>query len=138
MGNETNAVGYKKPPMANRFKPGRSGNPSGRPKKSKNVAAEVLDELAESISLGPGNASATITRARAIAKTLVDKAIGGNLRAISLLLTCPGTSRDGDDEHADQTTAADEKIVAEFLERKLKHRDSDETPLTKPKPQTQE
>lgn len=27
-------VGYKRPPAKNRFKPGKSGNPSGRPKKS--------------------------------------------------------------------------------------------------------
>ena len=29
-------VGYGKPPEASRFKPGRSGNPKGRPRGSKN------------------------------------------------------------------------------------------------------
>ena len=27
-------IGYKKPPLETRFKPGQSGNPSGRPKKN--------------------------------------------------------------------------------------------------------
>ena len=32
--NETYEVGYKKPPKAKRFQKGKSGNPSGRPKKA--------------------------------------------------------------------------------------------------------
>jgi len=31
-------VGYGKPPKASQFKPGKSGNPKGRPPKSKNAA----------------------------------------------------------------------------------------------------
>ena len=35
-GKKTHEVGYGKPPKAHRFKPGRSGNPRGRPKGSRN------------------------------------------------------------------------------------------------------
>ena len=35
--NEKNKVGYKNPPRHSRFKKGKSGNPSGRPKKKDSV-----------------------------------------------------------------------------------------------------
>ena len=37
-------IGYKKPPLETRFKPGQSGNPSGRPKKKAITLAEAIDE----------------------------------------------------------------------------------------------
>lgn len=40
-------VGYGRPPAASRFKPGRSGNPRGRPPKSKNLSTLVARVLGE-------------------------------------------------------------------------------------------
>jgi hypothetical protein len=37
-------VGYGKPPVATRFKPGKSGNPEGRPKGSKNTVPSLSEE----------------------------------------------------------------------------------------------
>ena len=39
-------VGYKKPPVKTRFQPGRSGNPSGRPKTQPSFRAALVAELA--------------------------------------------------------------------------------------------
>lgn len=41
-------VGYKKPPMSTRFRPGQSGNPKGRPKKK-----ESLHEIADRVFKEP-------------------------------------------------------------------------------------
>ena len=41
------AVGYGKPPQHGQFRKGRSGNPKGRPKKSKNMST-IMKELMES------------------------------------------------------------------------------------------
>ncbi len=41
-------VGYGKPPRHTRFQPGRSGNPRGRPKDTKNLKTDLIEELAES------------------------------------------------------------------------------------------
>lgn len=38
-------VGYGRPPVATRFKPGQSGNPKGRPKASKNLSTLVREKL---------------------------------------------------------------------------------------------
>jgi hypothetical protein len=39
------AVGYKKPPLATRFKPGNTANPRGRPKGSKNLTTLLIEAL---------------------------------------------------------------------------------------------
>lgn len=49
--DDDGAVGYKKPPKAHQFKPGQSGNPSGRRKAQPTFANDLADELRESITL---------------------------------------------------------------------------------------
>lgn len=43
MSNKKDGTGYKRPPAENRFKPGKSGNPNGRPRKS--TDAKVSNEV---------------------------------------------------------------------------------------------
>jgi hypothetical protein len=47
----TPKVGFRQPPEAWRFKPGRSGNPGGRPKGAKNLATLVLEHLQAKITI---------------------------------------------------------------------------------------
>jgi len=112
-------TGYKNPPHATRFKPGQSGNPTGRPKKTKSLALELVDELGE---LVPSTGS-KITNARAIAKTLVREAIDGNMRAIAILASCCGKQLTGEEEPAEQITATDAKILDAFVEAEIRRRD---------------
>jgi hypothetical protein len=44
-------VGYGRPPLNTRFQPGRSGNPKGRPKGSKNFNTLFSEELALPVAL---------------------------------------------------------------------------------------
>lgn len=44
-------VGYGRPPEANRFKSGQSGNPSGRPKGSKNLATLARNHLRSMVTV---------------------------------------------------------------------------------------
>jgi hypothetical protein len=43
--NSRPGIGYGRPPAEHRWKPGQSGNPSGRPKKSPDLAATAAKEL---------------------------------------------------------------------------------------------
>lgn len=57
-------VGYGKPPVASRFKPGQSGNPRGRPKNARNVRTLLAAALAQRITIREGERTAEAARAR--------------------------------------------------------------------------
>jgi Family of unknown function (DUF5681) len=60
-----NKVGYGKPPKRTQFKPGQSGNPSGRPRGARNFRTDLLEELAEPITLKDGARDVTVSKQRA-------------------------------------------------------------------------
>ena len=95
MADDENRVGYKRPPKASQFQPGRSGNPSGKPKGLRSVATELRDILAEEITVPSGNELKRITKQRALASALVTAAIEGDLRATAIVLN--HLSRSGGD-----------------------------------------
>jgi Family of unknown function (DUF5681) len=64
-------VGFRHPPLHSRFKPGVSGNPSGRPKDSKNFKTLLHSILNEQISLQEGSQSRKISKAEAIMRRLI-------------------------------------------------------------------
>lgn len=80
------AVGHGKPPRATRFRPGRSGNPKGRPKGSKNFSTVIQQELDARIVVTENGRRKTISKRQAIAKQLVNKAAAGDPRALPILL----------------------------------------------------
>ncbi len=50
-----NEVGYGSPPAKHRFKPGKSGNPKGRPKGSKNLKTQLQEVLGEMVDVREPN-----------------------------------------------------------------------------------
>src|ERR1700687_373936 len=79
-------VGYRKPPEANRFKAGQSGNPKGRPKGRLNLATDLSAELGEQITVREGGRQHRISKQRALIKSLMAKALQGDVRATTALL----------------------------------------------------
>jgi hypothetical protein len=78
-------VGYKKPPRASQFKPGRSGNTEGRPKGAKNFRTAIEAELDSRIAATENGKRRRISKRTAVVKQLVNKAVSGDPRAIPLL-----------------------------------------------------
>jgi Family of unknown function (DUF5681) len=115
-------VGYGHPPKHSQFRPGQSGNPSGRPKRVKNLQAELLDELGEPMRIREGDNDLEIPKGRAILKTLVDEAVGGNMRAIAAVLSFCASPRSDTDEQSEQEGPEDREIVDDFINRELKRR----------------
>ena len=78
-------VGYGRPPLHTRFKPGCSGNPTGRPKSAKSLEAFVSKALDEPVMVQESGRRRSITKREAIAKQLVNKAASGDLRVWKML-----------------------------------------------------
>jgi Family of unknown function (DUF5681) len=56
-GQGTYKVGYRRPPLQSRFKPGQSGNPRGRAKQSRNLRTIVKQVSNEQIQIRGSSAA---------------------------------------------------------------------------------
>ena len=79
-------VGYGKPPQHTRFKKGESGNPTGRPKGSKNLTTLLEKELKQRVVITENGRRRSITKQEAMVKHLVNKAVSGDRPLMQLLL----------------------------------------------------
>ena len=79
-------VGYGKPPVNTRFKPGQSGNPKGRPRGSKSFADLMRAALSETVQVREDGQLRHISRREAIIKSLIARALKGDARANDRLL----------------------------------------------------
>ena len=85
--SDGNDVGYGKPPRANQFKPGESGNPKGRPKGAKSEATILQDLLQHKISLNDRGRMRRITVLEGILRRIADDCLkGGNIKSAAFLL----------------------------------------------------
>ena len=74
-------VGFQRPPRHTQFRKGTSGNPKGRPRETKNLAAVLEEALAETVAIVENGRRRKITKRCAMIKQLVNKAASGDLRA---------------------------------------------------------
>ena len=101
-------TGFGRPPKETQFKPGQSGNPSGRPKSRKSFGSELLAELAETVVVDRGGRKQEMSNGRAIAKALVGAAIEGSPEAEELL-----------ERHISESQSFVESAVGRVLEKML-------------------
>jgi len=75
-------IGYRRPPKHGQFRKGRSGNPRGRPKGSKNLLTLLEKELSQPITVSENGKKQTITRLQAMVKRIVSDGLQGNLKSL--------------------------------------------------------
>jgi hypothetical protein len=73
-------VGYKRPPVSTRFKPGVSGNPSGRPRRIKvrNIGRDILESFLEPVRMNDGNTVRRVPGIVALQKKILNDALKGD------------------------------------------------------------
>ncbi len=116
-------VGYRRPPLNTRFKPGRSGNPRGRPRRRPSLPEILGKELYKIIAVRDGDREERMLTLEALTKMAVRAAYKGNTRLLTLLLKIPGTALSDawrnppGDIHPGMTVSE----AAEMYERTLKY-----------------
>lgn len=121
VGTMTYEVGYRRPPKSGRFKPGKTGNPKGRPKGSRNFLTLLEQELAQSIVVNENGKKKTITRMQAMVKRLVAGALQGDLKSMLTLVEILRRTGRFEETDIDRLVPDDyENILESFLARRQK------------------
>jgi phosphosulfolactate phosphohydrolase-like enzyme len=101
-------VGYGRPPRATRFQKGRSGNPNGRPKGSKNLASIFAKAARETVIVTSNGRRHQKSKLEVIAAQQTNKAAGGDLAAAKFIASIVGA-----DEHRGEAAAARQPVSKE-------------------------
>jgi len=112
--NKKYKTGYKKPPEKHQFKTGKSGNPNGRPKGSKNITTLIEQELNEKLVINQNGKRIMLTKIEAIAKAIVNGAMLMDAKAIRALL--PILGRIEEEDVANNASLKDKKMQSDDLE----------------------
>lgn len=123
MSNQDYEVGYGRPPKQHRFVKGRSGNPSGRPRKAPSIADLVAKELATRVEITEPNGRRRRHRKdHLLIRQLLNKALKGEAQAQRLAFDVIGHAeafrRDrGDDAISTKDQASADRAIFNALEQ---------------------
>lgn len=120
----TYEVGYGRPPVTSQFKPGRSGNPKGRPKGGKNLSTLAREKLQTKIAVREGGRERRMSKAEVGMMKLVNRfAETGDPKLLAALQKMEGgeapTTTSGSSPLQREEHASDDAILAFFRAQTL-------------------
>jgi hypothetical protein len=107
------AVGPGRPPRHSQFEKGKSGNPGGRPRRERDLAKLVDSELDEPFTVTENGKRIKLTKRQIVAKSLVNEAAKGNLKALDTVIRLVGNSTDTENRFV----GVDPAVLASFVSR---------------------
>ncbi len=113
-------IGYGKPPKSGQFKKGKSGNPNGRPKGSKNLKTLVMDEAYQIVEVLEQGKRMRLSQMHLMLKQLNRKAMSGDLKAIDKFFTLVAQYEDNEMSSSlepKNINAEDQAILDAFKKR---------------------
>jgi Family of unknown function (DUF5681) len=115
---EDNEVGYGKPPRAHQFKPGQSGNPTGRTRGAKNEETILRELLQHKVGINERGKIRKITVLEAVFRRVAEDCLKGNLKSLAFLLNRYNAIPRGDPTQ--DGIGQDDKAVLEAYLREFK------------------
>jgi len=112
-------VGYGHTPKHTRFKPGRSGNPGGRPKGARNFKTDVRFTLETPVKVTRDGMPRKVSTQKAMLLRLREKALGGDPRALDRLIHLAQAYNNEETAAAGSLSADDAEILKIFKARVL-------------------
>jgi hypothetical protein len=122
-GSQNSTVGYGRPPVGSRFKPGTSGNPKGRPKGAKNLKTQIEDAFTAKISIQVGEKTIRVSRLEGVLLRLMQSALRGDGKSAMTILKIAqqlGILEDGGDPSEISFSREEQQIWNELIKRSQK------------------
>ncbi len=118
-GSSKNGVGYRRPPKATRFKKGKSGNPRGRPKGSRNIGKVLLDVTGQKIAVTENGRTRQMPAVEVMLRRLAGDAMKNDQGALKLLFSLMDRYADLTETviapNRDEVLAEDQEILERYL-----------------------
>lgn len=116
-------VGYAKPPAETRFKKGKSGNPKGRPKGSRNLSSILDEALEQKVIIRESGKPREVSKLEAMVLQLVNKAAQGDHRAMQSVLGMVAVAQEKQQLESPEVREIDkeDKKVLDGLITRLRH-----------------
>ena len=110
-------VGYRRPPVEYRFKPGQSGNPKGRPRKTQDIASILERVLDTRVPIQENGRRRIVTMREAVIRGLVNDAARREPKALGMLfaLMTRYQAEAGGTKNMGSLAAEDQAILNDFL-----------------------
>ncbi|MDG1416443.1 MAG: DUF5681 domain-containing protein [Maricaulis sp.] len=118
--NPHKPVGYANPPKSTQFKRGKSGNPKGRPKGSKNLSTMIEETLYSKIPIREGGSSRQVTLVEAMLLKQKKLVLEGDIKALDRMFkmaaSCQRLNPISDIEIATFDPEEDRVMLEEFAQ----------------------
>ena len=114
------SVGYRKPPVEHRFKPGNNANPRGRRKGARNQKVVIREVLCEPVTVREGAETRQMPLLEAVIKKMASKALTGDNKAAATLIAIAhkeGLLTSDQEQMVDDLSESDQAIIADFRRR---------------------
>ncbi len=113
-------VGYGHPPQHSRYRPGQSGNPSGRPKGRRSFQKDIAAALD-----APSPADGGKTKQQMLAENLVNDALDRNPVALKIVAPIVLALNDEEKDREEEVTALQQSLIQDFDHREASTESTD-------------
>ena len=118
--DDNDKVGYRKPPVHSRWKPGHCPNPRGRTKGALNLKTEVKRMLKAPIVVNENGNPKRMTTLKAVLRRVREMALKGNLRALALFLDHAARYGGLATEPLDGSSTKDDEAILDAYEEEIR------------------